>query len=88
MGIQLTEPVVVPDVYACGLGGVEDLGEGIFRFTFYSRQINTYDGVGTDNVIVARMVMPIAAIMKGIQTTMIATGVGCCGGERIKKLHH
>lgn len=84
----LTETAIVPDIYASGLAEAEDMGDGNFRFTLYAKQKSFQDYAGTvDYVIVARLVMPAAAVMESVQTTMKAMGVACCGGERLKGRH-
>ncbi len=85
----LSEPAIIPDIFCSGLADAEDLGDGNFRFTLYSRQKSMQDYAGTfDYVIVARLVMPAGAVHKSIQMTMKAMGVACCGAERPSELRH
>ena len=71
----MSEPAIVPEVYCSGLADAEDMGDGNFRFTFYSRQKSLHDYAGTfDLIIVARIIMPLAAVHAGMQKTMEATG--------------
>lgn len=89
MNLILSEPAIVPEVFVTGLADAEDLGDGNFRFVLYSRQKSFHDYAGgTELVIVARLIMPAAAVMESIQMTMKALGVQCCGGERMRLLRH
>jgi len=84
----LIEPAIVQDVFASGLADAEDLGDGNMRFTFYAKQRSHADYAGTTElVIVARLIMPAAAVVESIQLTMKAMGISCCGGERLKPAH-
>lgn len=75
MGVILSEPAIVPEVYCSGLADAEDMGDGNFRFTFYSRQKSLHDYAGTfDLIIVARIIMPLAAVHAGMQMTMSVAG--------------
>jgi hypothetical protein len=86
MGINLTEPIVIPDIFASGVIP-EDLGDGTMRFTGYVQHRSlSYDGV--DYVMVSRIIMPKQSIMSSIKATMNMLGISCCGGERMKVLNH
>jgi len=84
--MQLTEPLIVQDIFASGLADVENLGDGNWRFTFYSQQRSSYDGASTDNVVVCRIVGSTSAALEAVRTIMLALGHRCCGAVR-ERLH-
>lgn len=86
MGIVLTEPALVPEIFVNGIVP-EDLGDGTMRFVGFSRQ-NSLNFEGVEYVVVNRVIMPVPSIMASIKATMQALGIQCCGGERLKMLHH
>jgi hypothetical protein len=45
----------VPDVFATGIGGIEDVGGGCLRFTLYAQQ-------GDEFVVVARLIVPADSV--------------------------
>jgi hypothetical protein len=55
----LTDPNGVQDIYCDGIGDIEDLGNGVFRFTLYKLQRSIYDGGSTDMMVSARIVMHV-----------------------------
>lgn len=75
----VVEPFVVQDTFATGLHDVEDMGEGLYRFTFFVKQKSTYDGQGDERVVVARLVLSTSAIFHGCKWALTAIGVKCCG---------
>lgn len=77
---MLSEPVIVPDIYASGLSHMEDAGDGNWRLVFYARQQSPYGG--EDYVIVCRMIAPTSAILEGVKTVMTCLGRRCCGAVR------
>jgi hypothetical protein len=85
----LVEPAIVPDIFCSGLAEAEDLGDGNFRFTLYAKQksFQSLDG-HSDLVIVARLIMPLSAVMQSIQITKKAIGQKCCGEEWLDCLAH
>lgn len=72
--IRLVEPVNVPDIFVSGLGEVEDLGGGCFRFVFYSR------GGREENVVVAKLVAPREAVPAAILLAAKAIGYSLAAG--------
>lgn len=86
MGMLLTEPAIVPDIFVSGLAEAEDLGDGNFRFTMYTNQKCYRDGT-IEQVVVARLVMPAPAVIASLKATMRVMGIACCGGERIGLRH-
>lgn len=57
--LTLVDPHQVPDIFATGLGAIEDVGGGCDRYTLYARQM--IDGEETF-IIVARVVVPAASL--------------------------
>ena len=71
----MSEPAIVPAIFASGLADCEDLGDGNMMFTFYTRQKSLYDYAGTfDLIVVARLIMPLGAVHAGMQMTMKVAG--------------
>ena len=68
----LIEPVVIPDTFVCGLHNVEELGDGVYRFTFFATQTD-------DRICVARLVLSTAAIYHAAMWALRAIGTNCCG---------
>ena len=85
MSIVLIEPAIVPDVYICGLVRPEDLGNGDWRYTGYTR-LGTPDG-GMQCVVNSRLIVPTTVILQSIKDTMKALGMACCGAERLNLRH-
>lgn len=81
MVMDFYEPATVPDVFASGLGDAEDLQDGNMRFTFFTRQKTPR---GFELIVVARIIMPVAAVHCGIKMTMTEMGVSCCGVQRLR----
>jgi hypothetical protein len=84
MGINLSEPTIVSDIFLTGVIP-EDLGENM-RFTGFTQQ-NSFMAGGIEYVITNRVIMPKPVILLTIQATMKALGVSCCGGERLRLAH-
>jgi hypothetical protein len=71
--VPLTEPVVIPDIFASGLARIEDIGGGNFRFTFYTNQRSTvYPDERSEHIVVERLIMPLSAVQQAVQATLIA----------------
>lgn len=58
---QMVEPFVVPDTYVNGLGEVEYVGGGDFRFTFFSLQHG--ERVAVAKLVCSAETVPAAAHM-------------------------
>lgn len=71
-GVELVELHAVADIFASGLGEVEDVGGGCYRFTLYAKQ---RVGNGEELVIVAKIVMPLEAVPPAL--ALAAKAVGC-----------
>jgi hypothetical protein len=85
MGINLSEPTIVSDIFLTGVIP-EDLGENM-RFTGFTQQSSFIAG-GVEYIITNRVIMPKPVILLAIQATMKTMGVACCGGERPRVLAH
>jgi len=84
----LTEPMVVHDVYVSELARVENIGEGIFRFTFVTKQASIHDN-HMERVVVARLLMPAAAISDAmLATEMALSGIGGAVGKTVVEIKH
>lgn len=64
---MLCEPFAVPDVYISGLGSVEDLGDGNFRFTFFAIKRGEPE-------VVASLIAPMRVVPQAI--CMAAKAIG------------
>ncbi|MBZ9922213.1 hypothetical protein LB579_31535 [Mesorhizobium sp. BR1-1-7] len=84
MGINLTEPTIVSDIFLTGVIP-EDLGENM-RFTGFCQQNSFMEG-GIEYVVMNRVVVPKPVVLLSIQATMKALGISCCGGERLRLRH-
>lgn len=85
--VPFTELVAVPDTYASGLAEAEDMGDGNFRLTFFARKKSLGFGIA-ENEIVERLIIPASAAVLMVRAIMQASGIRCCGGERLKHLAH
>ncbi|WP_159585960.1 hypothetical protein [Chelativorans xinjiangense] len=83
---MLSEPVNVPDTYVSGLSHVEDMGDGMYRLTFYATRESIYGGM--EHTIEVRLVATLPAILAGMKTCMTAVGYRCCGAEDLRALSH
>jgi hypothetical protein len=62
----------VTDTFVSGLGEVEDLGGGCFRFVFFTRQ---KVGGRDELIVVARLVAPMEAVPPAVFMAMKAIGL-------------
>jgi hypothetical protein len=69
---RLTEPGVVPDIFVSGLGEVEDLGGGCFRFTFFARH---HGEAGEEMLVVAKLIAPMEAVPPALFMAAKAIGL-------------
>lgn len=68
---RMSEPVPVLDIFVSGLGEVEDLGGGVFRFTFFAKH---HGPSGEEQIVVAKLVAPCEAVPPAL--IMAAKAVG------------
>jgi hypothetical protein len=78
---ELTEVFGVPDVFTSGLGSVEDIGGGNWRFVFYVNQEVAGEIV---NLVVAKLVMSIDALPAAIH--MAAKTTSTCACENMRRM--
>ena len=87
---DLTETLAVPDIYATGLGRIEDVGGGVARFTLYTYQRSTFrKDRRREKVVVARICMPMAEAMAAAKAIAIAAEnvEGLVGNVIIERRH-
>lgn len=72
---ELLEMFGVPDVFVTGLGDIENIGGGCWRFTFVtSQEINGR----REQVVVAKIIMPAEALADAMHMTGQVTGTCAC----------
>lgn len=76
---ELTEVFGVPDVFVSGLGSVEYIGGGNWRFVFFVNQEVAGDTV---NQVVAKLVMSIDAVPAAIYLAAKTTSTCACESAR------
>lgn len=76
---EMTDVLTVPDTFVSGLGNVEAMGGGNWRFTFFVSQ-----DVGGEplNVVVAKLVMSIEDLPAAIHKAASATSTCACQNAR------
>lgn len=83
-GMKLTDPLNVSDTYVSGLGEAEDLGDGCFRFTFFS----THRADGQEQrIVVAKLVVPRSAVPPAILLAAKAVGYSVAAGVYFPRQH-
>lgn len=88
MSIVLIEPAIVSDVFCSDMAEPEDLGDGNFRFTFFTKQKSFLDYAGTtDAVIVARLILPFGAVLHAHRMAGKRLGLVCCEDGRMRLAH-
>lgn len=75
-GLRLVETFGVSDVFVSGLGEVEDVGGGCYRFTFYAKQ--HIDGT-EEPVVVAKLIAPMEAVPPALFLAARAIGFSLSG---------
>lgn len=83
----LVEPFEIADVFATALFRVEALRGGIVRF-WLATEVTRPDGA-VEQVLVARIVMPLDAVGPGVELVMQAIGGRPAddGGVRVAAVH-
>lgn len=76
---EILDVLGVADTYVSGLGAVEAIGGGNWRFTFYVNQEIAGDTV---NVAVAKLVISIEALPAAIHMAAMATSTCACQNAR------
>lgn len=80
--MKLAEPIAILDTFTSGLGRVEIMKGGCARFILYAEM--TLESGEVENVVVAKIVMPIDAVPEAIGMASAATASTLVGS--IKKL--
>lgn len=76
---EMLETFGVPDTFVTGLGSVEDVGGGCWRFTFFTAQ-------GADLIVAAKLVICGGALPDAIHMAAKLTGnCACEGAERLAR---
>ena len=78
---ELLELFGVPDTFVSGLGSVEDIGGGNFRFVFFAKQDTRG---GPEHVVVAKIIMSIEALPAAIHLAAMTTNT--CSCENVRKM--
>lgn len=79
--LAMLELFAVPDVFVTGMGAVESIGGGNYRFTFFVSQ----DVSGQhEQVVAAKIVMSIEAVPDAIR--MAAQMTNMCACENVRTL--
>ena len=68
---RMTETAPVHDVFVSGLGDVEDLGGGVYRFVFFAKH---HGPNGVEETVVAKLIAPCEAVPPAL--IMAAKAVG------------
>lgn len=79
---RLSDPGIVLDTFVSGLGEVEDLGGGCFRFTFYAKHRGEDGG---DMIVVAKLVAPMEAVPPALLMAAKAIGLSMALGGYFPK---
>ena len=72
---EMLELFAVPDVFVSGLGSVEDMGGGNYRFTFFTSQDH-------ELVVAAKLIMSVVAVPAAMRMTAVETDICACEGVR------
>lgn len=76
---EMTEVFGVPDTFVSGLGCVEDIGGGCYRFTFFTSQ--EVQGK-REKIVTARIIMSIEALPAAIHMAAMETNTCACENAR------
>lgn len=76
---ELVDVLAVPDTFVSGLGSVEPIGGGNWRFTMFVNQEVAGDTV---KVVVAKLVISIDALPEAIHMAAKATSTCACESAR------
>ena len=88
MGIILIEPAIVADVFVSGIAEPEDLGDGLLRYTSFTRQ-KSFNSGEIELVVVSRVIVPIPAVIQSMRETVRVLGMACfCRRAHARLLIH
>lgn len=76
---ELLEMFGVPDVFVTGLGDIENIGGGCWRFTLVTKQ---QIGGRHELVVVAKIIIPAEALTDAMHMTGQVTGTCACQNVR------
>lgn len=76
---ELLEMFGVPDIFVTGLGNIENIGGGCWRFTLVTGQ---EIGGRHELVVVAKIIMPAEALADAMHMTGQITGTCACQNVR------
>lgn len=74
---RMTDPGIVLDTFVSGLGEIEDLGGGCFRFTFFAKH---HGCDGDEMLVVAKLIAPMEAIPPALLMAAKAIGLSMALG--------
>lgn len=75
--VPLTDTGMVMDIFVSGLGEVEDVGGGCYRFTFFTKHRGE---CGEELVVAARLIAPMEAVPPALFMAARAIGFSLTGG--------
>ena len=76
---ELLEMLGVPDTFVTGLGQIENIGGGCWRFTF----VTTQEISGRHELVVtAKIIMPMEALHEAMHMTAVTTNTCACENMR------
>lgn len=78
---EMLELFAVPDVFVTGMGSVENIGGGNYRFTFF---VSQDVGGHHEQVVTAKLIMSIEALPDAIGMATRLTSM--CEDENVRKL--
>lgn len=73
---QLSEPLVIQDIYVSDLAEIEHVGDGNYRLTYSTRQRSSYGGEMED-IVVCRLILPVSAIIAAMNLVAGTLGIKC-----------
>lgn len=82
--VAMIETFTVPDVFVTGLGEIEDLGSGVYRFIFHCKQ---HIGDREELVVVAKLIAPLEAVPPAMMMAARAVGFSFAKGMTGLHLH-
>lgn len=71
--VRMIEPVHIPDTYISGIGDVQEVARGLYRFTFYAKHIDPFTGQH-ENVVVAKNICALEDVAPALLVCANAIG--------------
>lgn len=75
--LEMLDLFNVRDTFVAGLGAIESIGGGCYRFTFYSAQ-------GSELIVAAKIIIPADALASAM--TMTARTTHTCACENVRNM--